>query len=74
MPAPWHAAFGATGKSFRRSPAGPRGSGPLGAERGIITKVEVDVTLERAIGVERGPATTSTSILAKPQTAMINTS
>ena len=24
---------------------------PLGAERGIITKVEVDVTLERAIGV-----------------------
>jgi hypothetical protein len=29
---------------------------PLGAERGIITKVEVDVALERAIGVERGPA------------------
>src|SRR5580704_15261512 len=28
----------------------------LGAERGIITKVEVDVTLERATGVERGPA------------------
>src|SRR6266481_297865 len=28
----------------------------LGAERGIITKVEVDVALERAIGVERGPA------------------
>jgi hypothetical protein len=28
----------------------------LGSERGIITKVEVDVTLERAIGVERGPA------------------
>jgi len=27
---------------------------PLGAERGIITKVEVEVTLERAIGVERG--------------------
>jgi len=32
---------------------------PLGAERGIITKVEVDVTLERAIGVERGPAATA---------------
>jgi len=29
---------------------------PLGAERGIITEVEVEVTLERAIGVERGPA------------------
>jgi hypothetical protein len=28
----------------------------LGSERGIITKVEIDVTLERAIGVERGPA------------------
>jgi hypothetical protein len=28
----------------------------LGSERGIITKVEVDVALERAIGVERGPA------------------
>jgi hypothetical protein len=27
----------------------PRDSGPLGAERGIITKVEVDVTLERAM-------------------------
>ena len=25
---------------------------PLGAERGIIAEVEVDVTLERAIGVE----------------------
>jgi hypothetical protein len=34
----------------------PDGSAePLGAERGIITKVEVDVSLERAIGVERGP-------------------
>jgi hypothetical protein len=32
---------------------------PLGAERGIITKVEVDVALERAIGVERGPAATA---------------
>jgi hypothetical protein len=29
---------------------------PLGAECGIITKVKVDVTLERAIGVERSPA------------------
>jgi hypothetical protein len=29
---------------------------PLGAERGIIAEVEVDVTLKRAIGVERGPA------------------
>jgi hypothetical protein len=29
---------------------------PVGTERGIIAKVEVDVTLERAIGVERGPA------------------
>ena len=58
-PAPRHAAFGGTGKSFRRSPAGPRDSGPLGAERGIITKVEVDVTRERAIGVKRGPATTA---------------
>ena len=28
----------------------------LGSERGIIAKVEVDVTLERAIGVQRGPA------------------
>src|SRR6266702_2631934 len=28
----------------------------LGAERGFITKVEVNVTLERAIGVERSPA------------------
>ena len=28
----------------------------LGSERGIITEVEIDVTLERAIGVERGPA------------------
>jgi hypothetical protein len=35
----------------------PDGSaGPLGAKRGIITKVEVDVALKRAIGVERGPA------------------
>jgi len=59
MPAPWHATFGATEKSFRGSPAGPRDSGPLGAERGIITKVKVDVTLERALGVERGPATTA---------------
>jgi hypothetical protein len=32
---------------------------PLGAERGIITKVEVDVTLERAIGIECGPAATA---------------
>jgi hypothetical protein len=32
---------------------------PLGAERGIIAEVEVDVTLERAIGVERGPAATA---------------
>ena len=31
----------------------------LGAERGITAKVEVDVTLERAIGVERGPAATA---------------
>jgi hypothetical protein len=30
---------------------------PLGAKRGIIAEVEVGVTLERAIGVERGPAT-----------------
>ena len=29
---------------------------PLGAERGIVTEVEVDVALERAVGVERGPA------------------
>ena len=28
----------------------------LGSERGIITKVEVDVALERAIGAERSPA------------------
>jgi hypothetical protein len=32
---------------------------PLGAERGIITKVKVDVAFERAIGVERGPAATA---------------
>jgi hypothetical protein len=32
---------------------------PLGAERGIITKVKVDVALECAIGVERGPAATA---------------
>ena len=29
---------------------------PLGSERGIVTKVEVDVALERAIAVESGPA------------------
>src|ERR1700759_1369203 len=29
---------------------------PLGAKRGIITKVEVDVAFERAVGVEGGPA------------------
>ena len=28
----------------------------LGSERGIVTRVEVDVALERAVGVERGPA------------------
>jgi hypothetical protein len=28
----------------------------LGSERRIVTKVEVDVALERAIGAERGPA------------------
>jgi len=28
----------------------------LGSERGIVTKVEVDVALERAIGAESGPA------------------
>jgi hypothetical protein len=32
---------------------------PLGAERGVITEVEVDVTLERAIEVERGLAATA---------------
>jgi hypothetical protein len=32
---------------------------PLGAERGIITKVKVDVAPERAIGIERGPAATA---------------
>jgi hypothetical protein len=31
----------------------------LGSERGIVTKVEVDVALEHAIGVERGPAATA---------------
>jgi hypothetical protein len=31
----------------------------FGAERGIITKVEVDMTPERAIGVEHVPATTA---------------
>src|SRR5271155_3351709 len=29
---------------------------PLGAEPGIVAEVEVDVALERAVGVERGPA------------------
>jgi hypothetical protein len=28
----------------------------LGSERGVITKVEVDVACERVIGIERGPA------------------
>jgi hypothetical protein len=51
MPAPRHAAFGATeGHSPDDSVE------PLGPERGIITKVEVDAALERAIGVEHGPA------------------
>src|SRR5204863_6291353 len=54
MPAPRHTAFGATGG---RSP--DDSVEPLGAERGIITKVEVDVALERAIGVERDPAATA---------------
>ena len=53
MPAPRKVAFGATGASPDDSVE------PLGAERGIITNVEVDVTLERAIGVERGPAATA---------------
>src|SRR5207249_12081612 len=54
MPAPRHTAFGATGG---RSP--DDSVEPLGAERGIITKVEVDVALERASGVERDPAATA---------------
>jgi hypothetical protein len=29
----------------------------FGSERGIVTKVEVDLALKRAIGVERGPTT-----------------
>ena len=41
----------------RRSPDGSVES--LGSERGIITKVKVNVTPERAIGVERGPAATA---------------
>ncbi|MGH3192553.1 MAG: PIN domain-containing protein [Streptosporangiaceae bacterium] len=40
--------------SWDRSPDEPVES--LGSERGIITKVEVDVTLKRAVRVERGPA------------------
>src|SRR6516165_967738 len=51
------------GKSFRWSLAGvvsrEDSAEPLGAERGIITQVKVDVTFERAIGVERGPAATA---------------
>jgi hypothetical protein len=51
------------GKSFRWSPSGAASredsAEPLGAKRGIITEVEVDVTLERAIEVERGPAATA---------------
>jgi hypothetical protein len=29
---------------------------PLGAEPGIVTEVKIDVALEPAVGVERGPA------------------
>jgi len=38
----------------------PDGSAePLSVKRGIVTKVEIDVAIERAIGVERGPAATA---------------
>src|SRR5262249_55486155 len=32
---------------------------PLGVEPGIVTEVKVDVALECAVGVERGPAATA---------------
>ena len=52
----------ASSMAWSASPSAPKQSSladsaeSLGSERGIITKVEVDVALEHAIRVERGPA------------------
>lgn len=50
MPSSRHAAFGPSGGISPDDSAEP-----VSAEPGIITEVDEDVSLERAIGAERGP-------------------